>query len=150
MPLMEGFLTIKETAESLGLSTKTIRRRIQKGELRAELKDSVYGQQYFIPEGEINTAKQIIDVVKVRNEYDVQELAITLAQYLKERDERLEESIKKLETCVDSLREDNSKLREEVLKAQEEHYRELDNKLRMLMDSKKEEKKKNIFSFFKK
>ena len=54
---MEGYLTIKEAARRLGISERTVRRRIKDGSLPAELKQGDYGQQYFIPADVIETAR---------------------------------------------------------------------------------------------
>jgi excisionase family DNA binding protein len=142
----DTMLTVKEAAAALGVSDKTIRRKITKGELKAELKDSPYGKQYFIPKSEINTAQQIIEVVQVKKEYDMQELALTLANYLNERDTQLNKSIGDIKESMDSLVQQNKQLRQQVLESEEKHYRALDEKLRQIMDS----KKKGFWDRFKK
>lgn len=152
---IDEFLTVKEAAEQLGVSDKTIRRRIAKGDLKAELKESPYGHQYFIPKTEINTAQQIIDVVKVKKEYDIQELAISLSAYLEERDaslieitnelsSKLDNSVQEFQKSINDLKDENAKLKEQLIKTQEEHFTALDTKLKTLMESK--QNKKGFFS----
>ena len=55
---MSRQMTIKEAAEMLGVSDKTVRRRIKKGELPAQLVDSPYGEQYMIPADAVEAASQ--------------------------------------------------------------------------------------------
>lgn len=141
---MDGYLTIKEAAERLGCSDKTIRRKIQSGNLKAEKKNDVYGEQYFIPEDEINVAEQILEVVKVRKEYDVQELSIALAHYMQERESKIENKLDTIaQTLVDQIKElknnntqtldrlekQNQELKKSLEHEQEKHYIELDKKL---------------------
>ena len=40
--------TLKEAAEALGVSEKTVRRRVRRGELKAKVVDGKYGQEYRI------------------------------------------------------------------------------------------------------
>lgn len=82
---MQGYLTVREAAEQLGISEKTVRRRIKNGSLPAELKQGDYGQQYFIPADAIETAQAITDVVEVKRVHDVQALSMAVVQALDER-----------------------------------------------------------------
>lgn len=126
------YITVKEAAEMLRVSDKTIRRRIQKGELQAELMDSPYGQQYFIKKDQINNALQIIDVVQVKKEYDLQELAITLADYMDKRDSALIKSINDLTNEVRKLQEENSNLQQQLQSEQEKRLNSISDQLKDL------------------
>jgi DNA-binding transcriptional MerR regulator len=50
---MPELLTLKDAAERVGCSTKTLRNRIKTGELRALMKDGKHGPTYFVPEAEL-------------------------------------------------------------------------------------------------
>ncbi len=49
-------MTITEYAEASGLSERTVRRRIQRGQLRAVLVAGPYGPEYQIVEGDLTSA----------------------------------------------------------------------------------------------
>lgn len=116
----ENLVSVKEAAELLGISDKTVRRKIQKGELKAELMDSPYGKQYFIPKDQINVAQNIIDVIQVKKEYSVQDLAISLAGYFQERDA-------KLILTMDTLRQDNEDLKNQLKFSHDQILEKLNN-----------------------
>lgn len=123
------YVTVKEAAEMLRVSDKTIRRRIQKGELKAELMNSPYGQQYFIKKDQINNALQIIDVVQVKKEYDLQELALSLSDYMEKRDSALIKTISDLTDEVRKLQEDNSNLQQQLKSEQETRLKSISDQL---------------------
>lgn len=95
--------SIAEAAELLGVSKKTVRRRIHKGELPAELEEGPYGPEYRIPAESINTAQQIVDVVRVERSIDPMNLAMAIVQALDERDRGLQEEIAQLRQQVAEL-----------------------------------------------
>lgn len=140
-------LTIKQAAEVLGVSEKNIRRMIKDGRLRATLEPSAYGQQYYIPREEIDKALQIVEVVKVKKEYSVQELAIAISSYLSERDKKFIEAIETLSQKVEQMEKESQQLKEELLKLQEEHFKKIDEKLTQW---RQENKRRGLLSFFKK
>lgn len=137
--LDKEWLTVKEAAKVLGISDKTVRRRIAAGTITAEFKEGPYGMQYYIPSSVINTAQQIINTVTVKKEYDLQELALSLSNYFQERD-------KQYISQIDSLK---SQLNE-VQKMQEEHYRALDQRLTQWREDQEKNKKKKGFLFWRK
>jgi MerR family copper efflux transcriptional regulator len=95
--------TISEAADLLGLSTKTIRRRIKQGEIPATLEPGPYGDQYIIPAEAIDTAQQIVDVVRVDRPTDPMTLALVITQALDERDKGLQDEIAQLRQQVETL-----------------------------------------------
>ncbi len=95
--------TISEAADLLGLSTKTIRRRIKQGEIPATLEAGPYGDQYIIPAAAIDTAQEIIDVVQVHRPTDATTLALIITQALDERDKGLQDEIAQLRQQVETL-----------------------------------------------
>jgi len=57
------FLTVEEAADRLGLNPETIRRRIRKGSIKAQLIPGPRGDQYQIPVSELTTQEaQIVPV----------------------------------------------------------------------------------------
>ena len=115
------YYTISEAAEVLNLSTKTIRRRIHKGEIPATLEPGPYGDQYMIPANAIDTAQEIVDVVKVDRQADAHTLALVITQAMDERDKGLQQEISELrrqvETLTEALRERDRQLVEQLREA---------------------------------
>lgn len=54
------FLTVEEAAQRLNLNPETIRRRIRKGALKAQLMPGPRGDQYMIPANELLPEGQIV------------------------------------------------------------------------------------------
>ena len=127
--------SIAEAAELLGLSRKTVRRRIHRGELPAELVDGPYGQQYIIPAEAINTAQQIIDVVKVERTTDPRTLALAIVQALETRDRDLQDEVVQLRQQVTELTE----TLESYQQREEERDRWLVEELRRALDDRQEQ-----------
>lgn len=67
-------MTIKQAAESLGVSVDTIRRRIKDNKIRAWKVEGQYGKQWVIDPNSLAEFQQVIDVVPVRTELDPGEL----------------------------------------------------------------------------
>ena len=127
--------TIKEAAEILEISTSTVRRRIKSGELEAELKESPYGEQYFIPDSELDQAvmdKEVTDIKKLKKPVAKEEIikAIKEAQANREqellnkvnntienREERLKQAISARDEKIDQLQESIEELHEKMDKS---------------------------------
>jgi excisionase family DNA binding protein len=88
--------TIKEAAQKLGVSEATVRRRIKKGEMRVELRDSPYGQQYIIPETEVNTTQVINNVVRVDRPIPLEKLVASFQQALQAHDHSLTQRLEEI------------------------------------------------------
>ena len=97
---VQGYLTIKEAAERLGISERTVRRRIKEGSLSAELRLGQYGQQYFIKADVIETAQAITDVVEVKKVHDGQALSLAIVKALRERQSLREDLLPLRELAV--------------------------------------------------
>lgn len=93
---MSRQMTIKEAAEMLGVSDKTVRRRIKKGELPAELVDSPYGEQYMIPADAVEAASQTLTVATVEKQPDPMTIALAIGQALDKRDAEIKAEIQSL------------------------------------------------------
>lgn len=155
----DDYYTLKEAAELLGVSSKTIRRRIQLGEIEAELLDGPYGEQYFLPKVQFKKAAQIIDVVQIRKEHELRDVALALSTLMEERDEKLikqfkdfqEKQIENMDNLRDQIKEDLQKEFEEREKSIRENIL-AENKILMakIQEMREKEQKKGLFGFFKK
>lgn len=83
----EGWIGVKEAAKRLGVADKTIRRKIDSGELTAKKIPSPYGRDMWVlPLDQIQTAQKIVEVVEVKQEYALQDVALALSEIIKQRD----------------------------------------------------------------
>lgn len=76
----DGYVSVAEAAQMLGVSKKTVERRIGDGKLPAELRPSPYGQAYVIPESAIATATHTVHSVAKIKEHDLQTIGLALAK----------------------------------------------------------------------
>lgn len=123
----DRLMTIDEVAQSLGVTKTTIRRRIKRGEVRAVKKMGPYGEQYFIPEKEVKTIREVTDVLPVTRQINLPtfaealEQAITAANepFRKEVLNRMEDVRRELtalkeRNANEELKKDISGLRDEI------------------------------------
>lgn len=116
----EGWLTIKQAAEALDVSEKTVRRKITSREISAQKVDSPFGEAWVVKETEINTARQVVDVVAVQRQHEIKDLALALTQFFSEREEKLSEEIRRLTQQVNILSESLvEKEQKEIARVQE-------------------------------
>ena len=123
--------TIKQAAEIMEVSKSTVRRRINNGELKAEKKQGPYGQQYYIPESELDQAvidKEIMEVREVNQPIDkeqfINELSEALTDNIKGNIDRAEDTLQEtIEGQNEQLQQDIQELRKEVegLKEQQQN-----------------------------
>lgn len=111
---MEGYYTIKEAAERLGVSERTVRRRIKDDSLPAKKMLGQYGQQWFIPVQAIETAQEITEVVEVKRSHDVQALTLAIVQALESRDNAMKAELEALTAEVAAGKEQMEQLRSEL------------------------------------
>lgn len=117
----DGWIGIKETATRLGVSDKTVRRRIEAGEIKAKMIDSPYGRpMWVVDETQIQTTQQIINVVEVKQKHELQDIALTLAQLMNDRDARMEDKIQELTQNIHHLQKP---VLDEIQKLREENVR---------------------------
>jgi excisionase family DNA binding protein len=148
--MKEGLMSIEQVAQLLNVSKDTVRRRIKKGELVAEKHIGAYGEQWFLPENQFDTARMIQDVVPVTRSVSVSELQAVMQKALAET---VTQAVQQ-ETAT--IREETGKLMEEIKSLKEqlatvqsnttEHYRLVDERLRQLMETKKEPPKQSLWS----
>jgi len=143
---MSRQMTIKEAAEMLGVSDKTVRRRIKKGELPAELVDSPYGEQYMIPADAVEAASQTLTVATVEKQPDPMTIALAIGQALDKRDaeikaeiQSLREEIRQRDDQIAATLEKLERYEEERHHHEEERYKELIAKMREAMETKRKE-----------
>jgi excisionase family DNA binding protein len=118
------WLPIRETAERLGVSTRTVRRWIREGRISSELRPGPYGEQYFIPVDQIQTAHEVRDLVRADRPIDLITLAHTLDGYLRQKESAVAASLEALRGEVQqALRlqeERETALYEELARARQE------------------------------
>lgn len=113
---MDKWLTIEQTADMLGLSKDTIRRRIRSKEIVAEKQVGNYGLQWMVDADKLNKAMQAVDVAQVSRAVSVAELetAVTsaIAKVVRDEIQPLKEQLEKQQEMLDN------------------HYRLIDERLR--------------------
>jgi len=120
------YLTIGQVAEQLGVSEITVRRRIKKGKINAELLQGEFGEQYFVKPEELDrhrVAATSIEVVEL-------EKAITPTRLQEFLDDVLKSKIDPLEIKINQLEDTNIQLIQEIQEMK-----------KLLSSSKKEESK---------
>jgi len=127
-------LSIKEAAEMLGVSERTVRRRIKDGSLPAKKKMGQYGQQWFILSSAIKTTQEITDVVEVKRRHDAQALSLAV---VKAFDEVVKSELEAMKAEVAASREEVAAARMEIAELRQ-----------MLEDRRRERLWKKIKSFF--
>lgn len=100
------YLTIGQVAEQLGISEITVRRRIKKGKIKAELLQGEFGEQYFVTPAELELHK----VTTTASEVIELEKAITPKLDQGFLDNALKSKITPLETKINQLEDTNIQL----------------------------------------
>lgn len=128
---MDGHYSVKQTAEILKLSTKTVRNRIASGELTAVWEERGKGQsQWWIPMETVNLATTTIEVVQVTRQLTPLELKETLKSAIREE--------------IEPLKEEITQLRAEL----ENHFRRTDERLRETIKPKPDQEPKSFWLRF--
>ena len=100
-PEEDEHVTVKEAAQLLEVSQRTVRRRIKSGKLEAEKIDGPYGKQYMLPADQFaDIAKDIRDVVSVEQPVSIQRLQEAVQEAIKEV---VQEEVKPLQERIDHL-----------------------------------------------
>ncbi|NLV23122.1 MAG: hypothetical protein GXY49_14280 [Syntrophomonadaceae bacterium] len=150
----EGWIGVKEAAKRLGVADKTIRRKIESGELTAKLIPSPYGRDMWVVlSDQIQTAQKIIEVIEVKQEYELHDVALALSEIIKERDAerdaKFEEQLQQLAQQMihhiqqpvlaemQQLREENTRLYEMIDKRLAERDAEVVAQIREKQEVKK-------------
>lgn len=135
-------LTIKQCAEVLGVSTQTIRRRIEKGELLARKEVTDVNERWLIQADQLNAATTNIDVIPVNRQLSVVEIqqaiqqvvAATVTSTIQAETVELKEQIYNLEEQVDKQST-----------AMNRHFELVDERLRNIVDKKTQPKSKSLW-----
>jgi excisionase family DNA binding protein len=135
-------LTIKQCAEVLGVSTQTIRRRIEKGELLARKEVTDVNERWLIQADQLNAATTNIDVIPVNRQLSVVEIqqaiqqvvAATVTSTIQAETVELKEQIYNLEEQVDKQST-----------AMNRHFELIDERLRNIVDEKPQPKSKSLW-----
>jgi len=126
--------TITEAAGKLGVSTATVRRRIKRGEIKAELIDTPYGQQYIIDESVFNPAAIITEVVQVEKTLTLEQFVEAFQGVLTQHDRGMSRAVM---DKIDEQSQEIKQLREEI------------SELKEIIESKQEEKPSLLNRLFK-
>lgn len=73
---------LKEAAEMLGVTPRTVRRYIKQGKIQGEKKQTQYGPKWFIPASEIDTQEAVMEVVPLRRPVSKEEFQEALGEVL--------------------------------------------------------------------
>lgn len=116
------YFTIPQTAEQLGVSEITVRRRIKKGKIKADLIKGEFGDQYFITSSELErqrVATTSIEVVELEKAITLSRLQESLEASLKSKITPLEEKINCLDESNRTLAKTNEVLIKEIQELKE-------------------------------
>lgn len=148
---MEGYITIRDAAEKLGVTEKTIRNRIKSGDLPAEKKEGINGPQYFIPAQAVTEPpKTIVDVVKVPKHISVTQVVEIIRS-------QVQEDFQKLETRMEAASELGQEIQDEMENIHQDmidlhsSMKEMMNQMQQTIDqlaSNQEKKKRSILDIF--
>lgn len=124
-----GYYSVKEAAEILGVTTKTIRNRIEKKELLAVFHDIGIGQsQYLIPKTEIDVTIETSEIVSISRAVSVPELKQLIKAQLQEENETIRAEMAEIRTAQtrleQSLKERDERLLQAIRDRQEERQEE--------------------------
>lgn len=113
---MDGHYSVKQTAQVLKVSTKTVRNRIASGELIAIWEERGKGMsQWWIPIESINVATTTIDVIPVTRQLTPMELKEAFRSAIKEEIEPLKDEITQLRAELENhFRRTDERLRETI------------------------------------
>lgn len=92
------FYTIKEVSELLGVTTKTIRNRIERKEIPAKFHDVGKGQsQYLIPKSAIDIPSTATDVVPFSRQVSAPALVTEIIKHLQEENKTLKGQLSEIQ-----------------------------------------------------
>lgn len=106
--------TIKEVAEIMNTSTKTVRNKIKAGLIKAVTVQTDRGPTYSIDKAQFSHAQQIIETVKVKREHELNDLALMLSSQMQERELVVTSRLEQLENAVQKLITEKEELQKEV------------------------------------
>lgn len=129
--MTEQHWTIKEAAEVLGISEKTVRRRIKDGIIKAEQTQGKYGVEYRITS--LEDAVPAGKGLNIDHDQDVVRYIDTENNHVMDKDLEMEGDMSKALDIIKALQEENAKLAGQVGFLQARVI-ELDRKVRLLTE----------------
>jgi excisionase family DNA binding protein len=127
--MSEDELSVSEAAQRLGVAEKTVRRWIKAGKLPARLVEGPYGPTYRVPAEAIQTAQQIVDVVRVERPTDPQTLALAIVQglstALEKREAAEQKALEDLQKALEAQQQQTAAALERLAREQERRDDEL-------------------------
>ena len=142
---MKNRIGVKEAAEILGVSKKTVYERLRSGKINAEKIDTKHGKKWVIDRDEIEESakieKDVIEVQEVKELIDKEQLKSDLINAIQARNKQ--DIDKAMDKVDDSIKQQNKlfKQQNERLESMEERIKELQkNQAQSLLD-----KIKNLF-----
>ena len=96
-------LSVKQAAQTLQVSEKTVRRWIRDKRLEATQKPGPYGMTWHIPASAIHTVHQVIEVLPLERSVDPRTLGLMIAQAVTESNRTLMQQIAALQAQVTQL-----------------------------------------------
>jgi excisionase family DNA binding protein len=137
--------SLKEAAKLLGISAQTVKRRIDRGEIKAKKEVTTLGiEMWLIPQSEIKTPPLNREVEVLTNEPEVidkpdiseKKKQINIYQIQKVVQNVLQAQTNEIKTYIDKLEkkiDKQEKLIEDQRKNMNDHYRLVDERLRLFM-----------------
>ena len=101
----ERLYSIKEAAEALQVSKDTIRRRIKKGQIKAEKHEGPYGFAYYIKESQLAEVREIRDVVPLNRPISREQLKGVVKEAVSEEFQGLRNEIEDLRRQLEETKQ---------------------------------------------
>jgi excisionase family DNA binding protein len=118
-----GWLTLEETAKTLNVSDRTIRRWLKRGKIHGELRAGPHGPQYYFPRAQIRALRDQIErrgrgdwdpreerlsetIVQIVTEHLREDLGMIIHHALEQSHAKLRHELARLQTQVTRLREE--------------------------------------------
>lgn len=135
------FVTVEEAAKQLNVNPETIRRRIRKGEIKAQLIFGPHGDQYQIPVNELTVQEAQIIPISQLSPNVVNQLTGIMQQVIEAQTEPLRQEIMEAKAETAAVKEKMEKLNDGQ-KKMERLLLERDEKLMAVIRGIQEQKKK--------
>ncbi|MBV9281171.1 MAG: helix-turn-helix domain-containing protein [Chloroflexi bacterium] len=85
--MTDEWFTLDKAAKHLGVSTRTLRRWIHAGKLKAELRPGPYGQQYLVPSKQLGAVQLVRDAERVERGREAEAIPQLVEDHLRQRDD---------------------------------------------------------------
>lgn len=149
--------TLKEAAEILDLSTRSVRQKLLDGDLNGYKAKGKYGAQWFIPKSEIDIEVAVEEVIPMRKPISPSEfktalreaLRVSLEESLKEHKEEMKEELsekfsKRIDKLEETIKTQNQQL-EETLERQNDLLKEREHTITEYIRKQQEEPDESLW-----